>query len=808
MRFNFLFITTIVFISLLIISQTCSAQNGKVSGRVLNEKYQLLDGTSITLRNPDSSIAVIAATDSVGEFTLQAKAGKFLLSVTMLDYKLFEQPVEIIAHQTISLQIVLQHSIRELQATIITAKRKPIIFEAGKTIVSPGASLVMSQGNLFEAMKNIPGLVLMEDGTILLNGQKNVNFLINGRQTYLSGAVLVSFLRTIAAQGVDKIEIMTSPSAEYDAAGTAGVINIHLKKSAAQGFVTTPYFNYQQGKNAKFDMGVGLGIRGLKTGMKIDYSYFEGKKAKRGLMSRSFITENNIELKNLQDVFLINRDRNHKIKLAADWDIYKNISVDAYAGLMLANRQTPGSAETSFFSGATNADSILYTNTLSTPVQKSYNAGIRGVYKDAGKNELVLSLDYLFFKHDEGLNLRSRLTKSANLSRNDTLFGNLNDRVNILSVQGAYTRKISGAWQLQTGIKTVNISTDNSALYRRSVNAGLMPDEQRSNEYLYKEINNALYVQMNGKWRQWHMVAGLRAENTALTGTQYNIASRKPDSAYQVNYSKLFPNFSLLYHLDDKQDISFTYNRRITRPNYRDLSPSGYMVDEYLVMMGNAALRAELTQQTEFTYVLQKNFRATFFYHFTNDAISKAFHQRENSSLVVMPENLGTRRSAGLRMDAGKIIDINWWKLSANLSVYYSESKWKENKMMMKKTMLTPAFSINNNFKMGYGWGAQLTGYYNGKVNFGQMQVPALWSVSAAVQKKIWAEKISINLYVNDVFSSIHENIIFKTQSLQGHTKVRYDETSVGISVQYQFKKGRQKTFSERNIEEKGRINF
>jgi vitamin B12 transporter len=272
--------------------------------------------------------------------------------------------------------------------------------------------------------------------------------------------------------------------------------------------------------------------------------------------------------------------------------------------------------------------------------------------------------------------------------------------------------------------------------------------------------------------------------------------------------TKLFPNLALLYQLSETLDISLTYNRRINRPNYRDLSPSGYTIDEYILISGNTGLQAELTHKIEMAYILKKLYRATVFYTLTEDAIAQGFRERENGGLLIIPENLASRKTLGLRGDAGNLLPAKWWQISSSGSLFYTENKWTESFRPRKSITLTPTFSINNSFPMAKVWSAQLTGYYNGKMGLGQMEVPAVWSVSAGVRKKMLKEQLNLHLYVNDIFASVRERAAFGSGAIDGSSNIRYDETSVGLSIHYHFKRGKQKEMADRSIEESKRINF
>jgi vitamin B12 transporter len=803
--------TFIVLSTLLtnLLSFTVTAQTGSITGLVLDTNQQALPGASVILQKPiDLSSVAGTATDSTGRFLLNVPAGSYHLMVTMSGFQHQLLPVEVIVGKTVRVgPVKLRGAIRELQEAVVTASRRPIAFEAGKTIVTPGASVLTAQGNLFEALKNIPGLVVNEDGTFILNGQKGVNVQVNGKETYLSGLALVSLLKATLATSVDKIELMTNPSAAYDASGSAGIVNIQLRKSAAQGFTFSSHLHYQQGRNGRGDMGLRTTFRNKKTGISLDYSFYDGHKGKKGTVHREYHPANDTGRKTAgQKVAFTNQDQTHNLKLTADWDVSKYITVDAYAGAVFFQRSVPGSSYTSFSSNSRIEDSVLYTSTQSRYQQRMFNGGMRTVYKDQKKNELNFSVDQLSFRHQDFLQMYSwKQRANANLSL-DTLFGTFDDKVRMWSAQTNFSKPFPSHLQFQAGLKLVRVHIDNQAIYRQPSLSAITTTS--SSQYAYNEFNNAAYLQLSGQFSGWSFQAGLRAENTQVSGTVFDLEGGGHDSTYRIDDTKLFPNLALLYQLTETQDISITYNRRITRPNYRDLSPSGYTMDEYLVICGNTGLQAELTHKIEMAYILKKLYRATVFYTLTDDAIAQGFREMANGGLLVIPENMASRKTLGLKADAGSLLNAKWWQINSSGSLFYTENKWTESSQPRKSKTVTPTLSIHNSFTWAKGWSAQLTGYYNGKMGLGQMETPAVWSVSAGVRKKMWKEQLNLHLYVNDIFASVRERAAFGSGAIDGSSNIRYDETSVGLSIHYYFKKGKQKEMTDRSIEESKRINF
>lgn len=795
-------------------SQTVSKN---ISGKVLDNNKQPIPGVNVLLLNTsDSSYVYGTASTDNGSFNLKAQSGKYILSVSMLGFRKQFLMIDNSAENPVFLKpFILVEDARELKEVSIKGTKNVIEFEAGKTVVNPSASIITSQGNTLEVLKNIPGLIVTDDGDIILNGQKGVNVQVNGKETYLSGIALANLLKSTAATSVEKIEILTSPSAEYDASGKAGIINIRLKKSPMLGVTFSSNVNYQQGKDARGDIWARTTLRKEKVGFSVDYFHFQGDKAKKGAVYREYWPTNNdmnaSVRKAEQAVSLTNRDKTDNFKFVTDFDLSKSITLDANFGGSFLHRSVPGGSYTIFSGYNSPNDSALNTSTYTNYRQTNVNGGIRAEYKDENKREINISVDYLSFNHNENSQMFNSLFNSSYLPiRTDSLWGDLDGDIQMLSSQSNFSIPLSEKIQLQAGGKVSWVDIDNRAFYINSFGKGFTTNFKYSCKYVYKENNNAAYVQFNGKFNNWSFQAGLRAENTRIDGTTFDIKEIERDSTYRIRYNNFFPNVAVLYNITDNQGLSFIYNRRITRPNYRDLSPFDYMVDEYTVSKGNPKLKAELTHNIEMAYIFRKTYHASIFYTFTNNAIAQGFRELDNGGLLITPENMASSKRVGIKLDAARLVDLKWWQMSASISTFYTENKWMELNINKVSRQITPLANCNNQFVFANGWSAQLTGYYNGKMSFGQMGIPVGWSVSTGIRKKLLNDNLNIHLYVNDIFASIREKASFESGSIKGYSNVRYDETAVGISIYYNFKRGKssEKESQDRTIEERKRINF
>lgn len=779
-----------------------------VSGVVTDKHHLPLPGAAVKLLTEgDSLFKYGGATDEQGTFRIKANPGRYLIMVSMLGFQNRRVPLDIRGDIALALDtIVLTEDVQQLREAVVKQRRPAIRFEAGTMIITPDLSIVAGQGDVFSVLRNTPGLFASDEGRIALNGQNGVNIRVNGKETYLTGMALANFLKSLPAGSVEAIEVITSPSSAYDAAGKAGVINIKLKKHASEGFSVGARGNFQQSRRTRSDWGVRAAVGKRRFGFGIDYSGAASERFKQGTLVRTLETES-IGYHADQTVAFRNQDIMHGSKIFSDFQVSKRLSVEAYAGRNFYQRTIPGQSITNFMGNGGITDSTLRTTSHSRYRQITNNGGLQAVYRDERQRELTVAVDHLSFRHREALAMGS-VTRDPGRDREtqDTLGGAFGDHIQALAAQADWQSPLTKRIRLQAGLKTAGVAIDNQVLYT-SIRAGL---PQHSNErvvYKYAERTSAAYAQVSGNFKKWSYRAGVRAEHTTLHGAVTQLDTQS-DSTYRKGYTRLFPSVHVQLQLTEAQQLAVSYNHRITRPNYRDLSPSGYIVDRYVMVNGNPALLPELTHNTEVSYLMGRSWRGSAWFVTNTQSIAQVFRAGTGGRLLITPENLSSRKTVGMKLDGTDILPVSWWQLGGTVSVSCVVNQWTEERILFSSRTVVPAAHLSNGWIFGLGWAAELSADFNGRVPMGQVEMPPVWSVSAGIRKKMAGDRLVIRLYGTDLLASIRERSVFRNQYVYGKTNLRYEETYMGLSVQYTFKRGNQKELKEKNSEEKKRINF
>lgn len=692
----------------------------------------------------------------------------------------------------ISAQFIMPDTIpdQDIGEVVVVAKLPELEIKADKMTYHLDASVVRKQGSLYEVLETLPGVVVTQDGAIYMNGQSGINVLMDGKQTYLSGQELVNLLKATPASMADKIDLIIHPSARYDASGNSGIIDIHTKKIKLQGLNLSVNGSFSQGKFGKGDGSFSLNRRSGKLNFFLTYSYYQGTSQNDLEVDRIFSTSFtglDEELNMHQDSYRESPYKSHYYRVGADIYLSPLTTLGFTASGNLLRSENNGTMLSSFYMfPLSTPDSTLSTQNLSDRKKNNFSGGVNLTHHLNQEGGLLdASLDYFYFDNVEDQYVYNAFQNKINqLTRQDSIRGDINGDINLYTGQINLTLPFENGWVLSAGGKSSYVSIDNEALYANRYEDGWVPNSY-SQAFSYKENINAVYVQGNAKFESLSVQAGLRLENTRIKGRMDAVS----DSSFKNHYTNLFPTLLLEYPVS-KGKLSLFYGKRIVRPNYGDLNPSAYIFDDYTYERGNTLLKPETTDNIEVSYAFKELFKAGFLFSYTHDAIVKSYILEENKRVFVTPLNLTKAITLGPRVNTGILPLTSFWNLNANAAFIFNRYQWSEeleNKVNKHATWIA---GLNNQFSFGRGWGAELTASYNGKMAAGQATISPIWQVHAGLQKKILKNNGSINLFVRDMFHSYRYKMSLEVPGQRASTYERNDNTVVGISFSYRFKKG------------------
>lgn len=703
---------------------------------------------------------------------------------------------------------------QELNEVVVVAKLPVLEMKADRVVYHMESSVVRNQGNLFEVLQTLPGVVVHTDGSIFMNGQSGVNVLIDGKQTYLSGQELVSLLQSMPAATADKIDMIAHPSARYDASGNSGLIDIHTKKIKLRGMNLSTSGNFAQGRNGSGYGSASLNRRDGRFNFYLTYSYYQGTTSNDLQTYRPFTALSDPDKPLLiMDQYSYSRYPNssHYYRAGIDFFASSRTTIGLSTSGNLRQDKTLGDMKT-YFAAPQSAisDSMLNTLTVQDRNRKNFSGGINLTHRfDSIGKTLDASFDYLHFGYKATMHQHSSLQTSATqIAKIDSLRGNTEGGIQMYTGQINVTLPLANDWKVEAGAKTSFVSIDNEALYANRIQGEWLPDRALSQRFMYDENIHAGYIQGSATFNMLHITGGLRVENTQIKGRQLG-GMAAGNSSFTSRYTDLFPTLLLEYSLPDGK-WSLFYGKRIVRPNYGDLNPFVYIFDEYTYEQGNTALKPEKTDNIEVAYALKELLKVAFGFSHTRDVIMKSYTVNEGKRVFVSPMNLSTAFSMGPRIHTGNLSLTSFWEVNANAALIYNRYKWAENQKERMNKQTTLIAGLSNQFRLGKGWGMELSGSYNGKMAVGQGTLSPFWQVNGGVQKKVLKDKGTISLFARDLFQSLRQKMELDISGQRAIAIDRQDNTVVGISFSYRFSKGFEVKESRRknSMDESKRINL
>ncbi|GAB2807111.1 TonB-dependent receptor [Ferruginibacter profundus] len=788
--FNLLVASTIAMCSQ---AQTNTA--GKITGSIKDGGQQkIIDAASVSLlKAKDSSLIKVAITDKEGNFIIEnVKDGSYLVLATSVGHsKTYSKVFAISADQPTAnvgvLQLVPQD--KSLAGVTVVSKKPFIERKIDRTIVNVDAAISNAGTTALEVLEKSPGVTVDKDGNVSLKGKAGVTIMIDGKPAYLTGADLTNLLRTMPSGNLDQIEIMTNPSAKYDASGTAGIINIKTKKNKQKGFNGSANTSYGQGFYARNNNSLNLNYRNGKFNVFSNFSASYDKNYQDLYILRKFKNSaGSIDRIFEQDALMYRTNENYNGKIGVDFYASKKTTIGFVATGFNASHGQYGLNTTYFYDGVKTLDSIAVAkNNEDGPWKNgSLNFNYRHTFDSTGR-ELTMDADYVSYRSGKTMDLLNNYY-SDNWQRTggDNLVGDLPTDVNIYTFKMDYNQNLKRGYKLETGIKSGYVNTDNTAGYFNMIGGNKVVDLSKTNRFQYKENINAAYVNVSKEIKKWGLQAGLRMENTNNSGNQFGNPLHT-DSSFKNSYTGLFPNVFVSYKMNDKNQLSFSYGRRIRRPDYEDLNPFLFFIDNYTYEQGNPFLQPSIANTVEASHTYKDFLTTSINYTHTKALFTEVFEPNGNA-IVVTHRNYGSSDNASLSVSA-QVPVTKWWMFIPYGELNYSSynGEFTSGKVNVNATTFTA--NMNNQFTFKNGWSAELSGFYRTKGIEAQILIHSLGQLNAGVQKQVLKKKGTVKLNVRDIFKTMTPHGEINIQSTDASFSQQRDSRVVTLSLSYRFGK-------------------
>jgi hypothetical protein len=779
--------------ALIFLGALSEANAQKINGLVQQSNGQPVEFATVTLhKSQDSTLVKGTLTGEDGRFEIaQVAAGQYFLksnaigmgagSSPVFDYDGGDKTVENLTVADIE---------NELAQVTVTARRPPIEVKADKTVLNVEGTVNSTGLNALELLRKAPGVTIDNNENVNVKGKNAVKIMIDGREVPLDGKDLSALLKGTQASDITNIEIISNPSAKYDAAGNAGIINIRLKKNKALG--TNGNFGLEAiyGKSLKGGGNLSLNHRAKNVNLFGSYNGNYGDWHNE----QSFNREQNGQFYN-QENEEIWESRYNGYRAGVDWYLNSKHTV----GVLVNGNVNPGDWRNHSFTniGKTGAggqiDTLLRASNNVENYRSNINTNFNYRFADTTGHSLNFDFDYGNFDI-EGSSYQPNLYYSPNgseLLRQRIYRNNTPTQIDIFTVKSDYEQRLLKG-TLGLGIKVADVKTDNTFDFFNVVDGQPILDETVSNRFIYQERTSAGYVNYNRMFgKKLNVQAGLRVENTDYEG---QLLSAKKDTVNTNNYTELFPSAALTYTFTKKIGLNVTYSRRIDRPSYQDLNPFENKLDELTFQRGNPMLRPQFTNSFEISPTYQGYPVITAGYSHTKDVFTQVLKtdERDTRATFITNENLADQKNYSLSLNAPTPI-AKWWEGFVSLTGYRSHFEADFS------TPETPNFKVDQSFnafnvyseqtvKLPKGFSVQLSGWYNSRAFWGTLRSKPQGSMDFGIQKKMFDGKGDLRLRFGDILHTAGwggENLF--TPNLKMTARGNWESRTVTMSFSYRF---------------------
>ena len=801
--------TAAAFLCLVFIFTQQSVAQNNLHGSITDSASKTLGGANVLLlKAADSSLVRGMFANEAGSYLFRSIAnGKYLIASTHTGFRqTFSAAFDVTGNIEFP-PVVLRIETQQLSEVTITVK-KPLLEQKIDRLIINVANSITSAGNTaLEVLERSPGIIVDHQNNIIsMNGKDGVIVMLNGKISRMPVSAIVQLLSGMSAGNIEKIELITTPPANFDAEGNAGYINIVLKENNNYG--TNGSFTITAGysKGMISQNSININHRKGKINLYGDLSYSLVKTPFTVIASSRFLNQSTITETNLSV------DR-----FSTTWNVNGRAGID----LQLSNHTILGALLSGYdnhFSQHENNQNLKYKNSHLDTIMKlnnneinhwtNYSANINLQHTYNKEDKLSVNFDYIWYSNNQPVNYSTDFYNGAgNFIFNQQYRSGKITPVTFWVGSLDFNNQLSKNISMEAGLKATLSNFDNGIYFERLKPNGYEKDSSLSTTYKLKENYSAAYTSFNITLsKKTNAKLGLRYEYT-----NSNLGTVLTKNIVDRHYGSLFPSLFLAHKINEKNSVNFSYSRRITRPTFNDLAPFTYYVDANTLLTGNPALQPSFSNTIKFDYILTKYFFSVSFSK-EDDAITgfQPSTDSVSSKLVLSPENLVNQKTVSVAISI-PITVTKWWSMQYNFT-----GLWQQVNAIYKKApvMIEQAnFQMNGNmnFTLPKAFSIELSGFYQSKAISGIVIIKPLGALDFGIKKKMPDKKGSFAFNVTNIFNTLrfrgYSDI--PEQNLYSNVELHFTQRAYKLTYTRSFGKAKLKETRERSTgaeDEKGRV--
>ncbi|GGI27324.1 TonB-dependent receptor domain-containing protein [Pedobacter mendelii] len=802
--------TFFILLSLFLLPQAkAQFTNGKISGLLIDEKGKPISATIVVKNLGDTTFVKRISSDDKGKFSFNDLTfGSYSIAVNAVGFKTINEKVEITPNQfSINKIYKMVPESNDLGSINISGKKPLIERFSDKTVMNVENSLVATGNTALEVLAKMPGVSVSQDGIISVRGKSGVNVLIDGKSTFLSNEQLATRLKSLNSNELKSIELITNPSAKYDAEGNAGIINIKLKKNAGFGTNGNIDLGFGYGKNPKSDAGISMNHRNKNFNIFGSYTNNNNK-------YQEDLNINRITNDGVADTYFhqyntqIRSSHNNNYKFGLDYFLNEKNTIGFLTTGYFNNGHDSSNGTTDIGTSFIKIDSSILADNPSTSKYRNqaYNLNYKSVIDTLGQ-EFSVDLDYAQYRSEEYTVYNNHFSDASGYQyKSPLIFRNLTPSlIKIKAAKIDYSLPLNAKTKFDFGLKSSWVSTDNDFRFENLVASQWQNDLTRSNRFIYDENINAAYINFKHEFKSTSIEVGLRTEQTNSKGNSVN-----EQKVVKRSYFDFFPSFSVNQTLSENNQLGFSYSRRIDRPDYKSLNPFVYFVDLHTFSQGNPFLNPQYTNAFQLSYNYKKKLNISLGYSITNNLILDVLLPDDlNKTLYQTVQNLDKQFSYDLTIGYPTTI-TKFWSMDNTVTSTYNQIK-SANLGGIDYDRKKVNFTLNSshNFTITPSTAAELSGEFVSAQIYGTYAIKSYYGIDFGVKKSFLDKKLNLKFAINDILNSRKARISSALSTLNYNLTQKQESRIFRLSLNYSFGSNAIKATRERKTsvaDEEGRI--
>lgn len=790
---KFVWLILIVFPAL-VFAQTAPGRKVWLRGSFVDEQQKPVPFATLAVYGPGNALVTGAVADDAGTFAVQVPPGRYELKLTAVSYRERTLPGVEVGKQDVQLgPLALTADSQRLDEVVVRGERSQMVLALDKKVFNVGKDLANAGGTALNILGNVPSVAVDVEGNVSLRGSSNVRILIDGKPSGLVSFKGGSGLQQLQASMIERVEIITNPSARYEAEGMSGIINIVLKKDQQQGLNGS--FDVIAGHPTNYGLAANVNYRRKNLNFFVNYTAsYRNTPGRNSLYQEVYRGDSTFASRQSMTSRL--NGMNNSARAGLDYFFNpKNILTAAYTWRTSKGKRFSDIEYLDYLPNSTRLSTI--TKRTQDETETEPNAEYALTYKRSFAREghtFTADLRVLdnWEKSSQFYTQATRTPDGKPTGVRDILQRSPNDETEKqFLVQIDYVRPFAKDGKAEAGVRSsTRRMTNDFTVEEQTAEGGWVPLPGLTNTFLYDEIIHAAYGILGNKSGHLSYQAGVRAEYTDLHTTLRQTGEVNPR-----RYANLFPSVHVSYELPRQHALQLSYSRRVRRPQYNDLSPYMTFSDARNFFSGNPDLNPEFTDAFEIGHlktVGKGSFTSSLYYRHTTGKIIRIRRVDAAGNSNTRPENLATEDSYGAEF-TGTFTPRPWWKLDGSLNFFRATTNGANLDATFRSDTYSWFARSLSRFTIRKTTDFQLRANYEAPQQTPQGLRRAIATLDLALSRDILKNNGTLTLNVIDVFNSrvfraVTEGAGFYTESSsQGRLR------QINLTLNYRLRQAKKK---------------